>query len=1018
MYHRASGYQQYLTQVNHDETAQAYGGASHPLASSNIYIDPMNRNHSSHFAQDSFYLSPRQQHPAQAAYDPHAMASSVDMDRASVHAVPPPAPPVDPAFSNDPRANPANPYAHYTSYRMDSREEIIPLAAGPSYDSFYGAQQQHDTSYHRRDPIPPSSREQRRDISSIYGPPVGTISNSRPLSDVSHYSHSLYTAPSVHDRRASVASSIGSIRLPYDAPEAHPPVIPVPPPMNHSASSMSNSKLHRKHRSMDQHEHHNHSSGSVYAAPAAASSFSSSSSSFVHVHKQSGKSSTSLASYPNAQSRSSLYVANPSSESDTYAVFRPPPGSPYSSNSSQSSASAPEEPTTPPQTASDKGYISSSTSSKKSKHSHSSKKVPDIDKEKLNDIIHVSAAEDFPPAYTPLPAQNETVTAASSPASDSKEDVRIVMFPDGITVRSSTGKTPLSGPSQERSPPQEQSSIAMPIPHSNTAQHSPPRETAVVSMPQPSSSASGPSQASVQAPAEIKKSKSGKPAVSTPPKDLDKIDELDETDPLGFAWHHHGPYEAIIKATKGFGEQDTGAHQQSGGPKIFAAMSGAQPQRGPGESKKSRRQPPPVDPSITSFRVKPGELFPPILPPQQLPLPPGIIPTPMSPQAPMSPLQKQSFMNAHMRPVGKHEPVPPPFSPTPSQMERARNPQHRMSMMSQVTNADLQAYSELRQPLPSSFAQRHPHSQSQASQMSHNSHSSPPSSSSASSSSVPRVSPPQFAPTGNLKEVAHRPQPVPVQPPQQPQAQLYRANSYPLPAQPAQHQKPLSAPHVLSADPPPTPDIRLPPPSVHTRSIAPSSANSHSSRQPHPHYLPKRLVMPTPLQPMQPPQQGPVSAQAPSYSVHGENSYSGLKRGVTVGATPKAQDIPMSAAVRKLKKQKEARGKDKEFERDIEELERQEREKEAEREKERQRERERRRARSASVSAPPSHASNATVFASEVVVPVIEPTKSIANGGGGGWGFGLFSSGEKEKLREKELEKEKGKERKKLSKRR
>jgi hypothetical protein len=31
---------------------------------------------------------------------------------------------------------------------------------------------------------------------------------------------------------------------------------------------------------------------------------------------------------------------------------------------------------------------------------------------------------------------------------------------------------------------------------------------------------------------------------------LDRIDELDETDPLGMPWHHGGPYEAIYKVTR------------------------------------------------------------------------------------------------------------------------------------------------------------------------------------------------------------------------------------------------------------------------------------------------------------------------------------------------------------------------------------------------------------------------------------------------------------------------------------
>lgn len=34
----------------------------------------------------------------------------------------------------------------------------------------------------------------------------------------------------------------------------------------------------------------------------------------------------------------------------------------------------------------------------------------------------------------------------------------------------------------------------------------------------------------------------------TPPKNMDKIDELDESDPYGMSWHHSSPYEAIGSA--------------------------------------------------------------------------------------------------------------------------------------------------------------------------------------------------------------------------------------------------------------------------------------------------------------------------------------------------------------------------------------------------------------------------------------------------------------------------------------
>lgn len=49
---------------------------------------------------------------------------------------------------------------------------------------------------------------------------------------------------------------------------------------------------------------------------------------------------------------------------------------------------------------------------------------------------------------------------------------------------------------------------------------------------------------------EMRKQRSRKTSVAAPPKDLDRIDELDETDPLGYAWHHDGRFEAALNALK------------------------------------------------------------------------------------------------------------------------------------------------------------------------------------------------------------------------------------------------------------------------------------------------------------------------------------------------------------------------------------------------------------------------------------------------------------------------------------
>ncbi|KAM5530729.1 hypothetical protein V8D89_015589 [Ganoderma adspersum] len=65
------------------------------------------------------------------------------------------------------------------------------------------------------------------------------------------------------------------------------------------------------------------------------------------------------------------------------------------------------------------------------------------------------------------------------------------------------------------------------------------------------------------APLTSRRRNSKNPSISTPPRDLDSIDELDESDPLGFAWHHDGPYEAIAKATGSARNPGASAHKPS-----------------------------------------------------------------------------------------------------------------------------------------------------------------------------------------------------------------------------------------------------------------------------------------------------------------------------------------------------------------------------------------------------------------------------------------------------------------------
>ncbi len=61
---------------------------------------------------------------------------------------------------------------------------------------------------------------------------------------------------------------------------------------------------------------------------------------------------------------------------------------------------------------------------------------------------------------------------------------------------------------------------------------------------------------------------SKRPADSVRAKDLDRIDELDETNPLGLSLHHDGPYEAASQALK----RGENANPSGGGAGLIQGM--------------------------------------------------------------------------------------------------------------------------------------------------------------------------------------------------------------------------------------------------------------------------------------------------------------------------------------------------------------------------------------------------------------------------------------------------------------
>lgn len=213
---------------------------------------------------------------------------------------------------------------------------------------------------------------------------------------------------------------------------------------------------------------------------------------------------------------------------------------------------------------------------------------------------HHHAAE-APPAYTPLPTPTETLAAAGpSRSHDSKVEystgaVQVTLTPDGMSVdplqpstsqasaasSSSSKKKRRGAESEFERPPLSQGNASSPELHVPPQREVPVRATtAPIPAPAPAGAATtstfgstpstAPSAANASATAPpMARTRSRKPSVATPPKDLDKIDELDESDPLGVAWHMPGPYDAIPKVAKII--QAEFSSGEGGQPKIFVS---------------------------------------------------------------------------------------------------------------------------------------------------------------------------------------------------------------------------------------------------------------------------------------------------------------------------------------------------------------------------------------------------------------------------------------------------------------
>lgn len=338
-----------------------------------------------------------------------------------------------------------------------------------------------------------------------------------------------------------------------------------------------------------------HASAISSAHQSYTSSKSSSASSFARA--QSGD--ISLAS---SKSRSSLRVANPSpGEEHPYAIFNPR----HSPGSSASSIISSDEPHTPPSAQEHFNPNASYVSSRSHEKGYmDDKRLHAVDDKHLVGRAHTPEGPtpaDAPPAYSPLPSETETL-ADSGPASaaDNKHAPTpapapaprtvVTLTPDGTfygpvqpsashaSSSSSASGRHAAGPSgtaHEMQRPPMQGNVSAPELHVPPPRDVPDRPTTVplaapAPAPAPTTASVADGNVNVAAPPVVK-TRSRKPSVATPPRDLDSIDELDESDPLGLGWHNSGPYDAIAKAAKKAKEDTSKEDSPPRGAKIFVS---------------------------------------------------------------------------------------------------------------------------------------------------------------------------------------------------------------------------------------------------------------------------------------------------------------------------------------------------------------------------------------------------------------------------------------------------------------
>ncbi|KAH9948175.1 hypothetical protein B0H21DRAFT_734930 [Amylocystis lapponica] len=269
----------------------------------------------------------------------------------------------------------------------------------------------------------------------------------------------------------------------------------------------------------------------------------------------------------------------------------------------------------------------------------------------LHDIWH-------PPPQSASSSASSSTSSISLPLPETTPETSARTTPSPPSSSPPSAPTMLeSQPRMQPAIPQASASIIRPMPpvHTTSAPdlHSrppPPPNTFARSVTAPTP---GPAPVKAQTSSRSHSKRNRHPSVTALP-DLDRIDELDESDPRGLAWHHGGPYEAARRAQQQAAER--------------AESRAKQPTRHK-----------PVDPSISSFSIQPGQIFPShqlYHPPLQQQVPPrhAFFPQPTSAPPPQNLpprlanpqfLLEDPYRREHIPARTQMPPPPPPHEQAP-----------------------------------------------------------------------------------------------------------------------------------------------------------------------------------------------------------------------------------------------------------------------------------------------------------------------------------------------------------------